>query len=632
MTYVIAYDIGTTGVKTCLFAIDRSIKLIANAHQGYRLYLVENGGAEQEVEEWWEAMCSTTKQLFVKSTVQPSEIAGISFCSQMQGLVLVDQSGTPLRRPMSYMDQRATKERKEGMAYGMQISGANVFKLVKSLIISKAASTSVKDPVWKYKWVERNEPEIFDKIYKWLDVKEYLIHRCTGRFIMTEDSAFSTLLYDTRRGKEGWSKTLCNMNGVRLGHLADIIKSTDKVGGLTQKAASELGLPPELSVFGGGGDATLIGIGAGCVRVGDTHIYSGTSGWVSTIVDRQKVDVASMIAAIVGAQKGYYNYFAEMETAGKCLEWVKDHLALDEIGIYLEKKHVAQSQEAIYTNLYDYLMKTIREIGPGAGGVIFTPWLHGNRCPFEDPSAAGIFFNITLDTGKTELIRAVLEGICFHLRWMLECQEKKVHTSEIIRFVGGGALSTITGQILADITGHRIGVVANPQNVGSVGAAAVIGVGLGIIPDLETIQDYIPTEQIFLPDEKAKVIYDRNFEVFKRLYKCNKSNFRILHQKSAYEIVDKVGLEKKVVKKVLKEKALKEKALKEKALKEKALKEKTLNGEAVNGKLVNVKAVKERIAKGRTIKNKTVQTKTAEDNAMVEAEIQKASKNKVVNK
>lgn len=529
MTYVIAYDIGTTGVKTCLFGIDRKIELIANAHQGYQLYLVENGGAEQEVEEWWEAMCSTTKELFSKTSVQPFEIAGISFCSQMQGLVLLDESGTPLRRPMSYMDQRAIMERKEGMAYGIQIAGANIFKLVKSLMISKAASTSVKDPVWKYKWVEKNEPEVFKRLYKWLDVKEYLIHRCTGKFVMTEDSAFSTLLYDTRKGKEGWSKALCKMNGVRPQHLADIIKSTDQVGGLTEQAAKDLGLFSGLPVFGGGGDATLIGIGAGCVEVGDTHIYSGTSGWVSTIVDQQKVDVGSMIAAIVGAQKGRYNYFAEMETAGKCLEWVKDHLALDEIDIYLEKKHVAQSQEAIYTNLYDYLMKTIKEIGPGCGGVIFTPWLHGNRCPFEDPNAAGMFFNITLETGKTELIRAVLEGICYHLRWMLECQEKKIHTSKVIRFVGGGALSPITGQILADITGHPISVVAGPQNVGSVGAAAIIGVGLGIIPALEKVKDYIPAEQIFQPNAAAKEIYDRNFEVFKRLYKTNKANFKALH-------------------------------------------------------------------------------------------------------
>ncbi len=528
MTYVIAYDIGTTGVKTCLFRIQEKIELISSAHEGYHLYMVKNGGAEQDEEEWWNAMCVTTRKLFEGNEVTPAEIAGISFCSQMQGLVLVDKDGMAVRKPMSYMDQRATREMKDGMGYGLKISGVNAVKLFRSLWISKAASTSVKDPVWKYKWVENNEPESFKRVYKWLDVKEYLTYRCTGRFVMTEDSAFATLLYDTRKGKEGFSKSLCRMNGVRMEHLPEITKSTDKIGGLTEKSATELGLVPGIPVFGGGGDASLIGIGAGCVKVGDTHIYSGTSGWVSTIVDKQKVDIFRMIAAIVGAQGGRYNYFAEMETAGKCLEWVKDHLALDEIGIYLEKKHVAQTQEATYVNLYDYLMETIKSIGPGAGGVIFTPWLHGNRCPFEDPNAAGIFFNITLDTGKTELIRAVLEGICYHLRWMLECQGKKIKTSSSIRFVGGGALSPITGQILADITGYKVEVVSNPQNVGSVGAAAVVGVGLGIIPDLETVKDYIPPMQCFEPDTKAKEIYDRNYEVFKRLYQTNKENFKAL--------------------------------------------------------------------------------------------------------
>lgn len=529
MTYVIAYDIGTTGVKTCLFEIGGRIQLISSAHQGYNLYLVENGGAEQEAEEWWAAMCSTTRKLFDNNHMKPSDISGISFCSQMQGLVLVDELGVPVRRPMSYMDQRAGREMKEGMQYGVKISGGNVIKLIKSLFITRAAALSVKDPVWKYKWVERNEPDNFKRVHKWLDVKEYLIQRCTGKFIMTEDSAFSTLLYDTRRGREGFSKTLCHMNGVSMKHLPTVIKSTDKVGGLLEKAAAELGLAEGIAVFGGGGDATLIGIGAGCVDLGDTHIYSGTSGWVSTIIDKQKVDPIKMIAAIVGAQSGRFNYFAEMETAGKCLEWVKDHLALDEIGIYLEKKHVADSQEAIFTNLYDYLMETVSKISPGAGGVIFTPWLHGNRCPFEDPNAAGMFFNITLETGKTELIRAVLEGVCYHLRWMLECQNEKVNISATIRFVGGGALSTITGQILADMTGHQIDIVAAPQNVGAVGAAAVTGVGLGIIPDLKQIKDYIPAERSFIPNVGHKEVYDRNFKVFKNLYKSNRGNFKALH-------------------------------------------------------------------------------------------------------
>ena len=526
MTYVLAYDIGTTGVKTCLFEIGSSITLLAGDSEGYGLYILEGGGAEQDADEWWTAMRHTTGRLLEKTGIAPEQIAGISFCSQMQGLILTDKDGVPVRRPMSYMDQRAVEEIRKGIAYGIQIAGANVFKLLKSLRITGAVSTSVKDPMWKYKWIEAHEPENFARAYKWLDVKEYLIHRCTGRFVMTEDSAFATLLYDTR--KHCWSEPLCRTFGIHPDHLPEIIASSDQAGVLTEQAAADLGLAAGIPVFGGGGDASLIGVGAGSTAVGDTHIYCGTSGWVTTVTDRQLVDASAMIAAIVGAQSGRYNYFAEMETAGKCLEWVRDHLALDEIGIYLEKKDISEGPEAIARSLYDYMTETVKNAPAGSGGVIFTPWLHGNRCPFEDPSAAGMFFGIRLETGKTELIRAVLEGICYHLRWMLECQKKKLKVSDTIRFVGGGALSPVTSQILADITGHKIEVVKSPQNVGAVGAAAVAAVGLGLIPDLDKVRDFIPVQSSYTPDPSQHAIYNHYYEIFKKLYAANKKNFQIL--------------------------------------------------------------------------------------------------------
>lgn len=232
-TFVIAYDVGTTGIKTCLFEIDKEIRLVESAMCGYNLYVFENGGAEQDADEWWHAMCVTTKAIFEKSDVKPSDIKGISFCSQMQGLVLVDKEGNAVRRPMSYMDQRAKEEIKKGIAHGFQIAGANVFKLIKSIMITGAVSASVKDPVWKYKWIEAHEPENFKKAYKWLDVKEYLIGRTTGRFVMTRDSAFGTLIYDIH--KKEWSKSMCKMFRLNVDHLAEIIDCTDLVGGITEK-------------------------------------------------------------------------------------------------------------------------------------------------------------------------------------------------------------------------------------------------------------------------------------------------------------------------------------------------------------------------------------------------------------
>lgn len=538
--YVITYDIGTTGIKTCLIEIDKEMKILASATAGYGLYVDEEtgvkGGAEQDADEWWAAMCSTTKTVFDKMpTVSKEQIEGISFCSAMQGLVLVDKDGNCIRRPMTYMDQRAREELQKGIAHGVQVAGAELTKALKYLYYTQAVSSSVKDPIWKYKWVENHEPENFKKIYKWLDIKEYLICRLTGEFVMTQDSAFGTLLYDTRKGHEGWCKPVCDMVGVKIEHLAPIKKSTEKVGEITEKAGKELGLAAGTAVYGGGGDASLIGVGAGAVEIGDTHIYSGTSGWVGTVVPEQFVDAGAMMASIVGVNPETYNFFGELETSNKCVGWMKDHLALDEIGVFLKKYgNVADSLEQMEFNMYDYLEEVIDRAEPGSDGVVFTPWLHGNRCPFEDPNAAGIFFNIRLDTGKTELIRAVVEGICFHMRWMLERQEEKKKVKSLkkgnaVRFCGGGALGEATCQILADILQRDVVVVESPQNIGAVGAAACIAVGMGIIPSIFEVKKLIPVKTTYKPNPANKAVYDRNFKVFKNLYACNKKNFEILN-------------------------------------------------------------------------------------------------------
>ncbi len=525
--YLLSYDVGTTGVKTCLFVVQDTLVLVSSALCGYPLYISEGGGAEQNPLDWISAIKQSTKEVLAESDIDSALIAGISFCSQMQGLVLVDEHGTALRNAFSYLDQRAIKELKKGLAYGFQVAGVNAFKLLRSLAITGAVAASVKDPVWKYHWVRNNEPEIFARIYKWLDVKEYLIAQMTDTFVMTEDSAFATFLMDVK--KRQWSPSICKMLKVDMEHLPKIVLSTDQVGKLTEKAAKGLGLTVGTPVFGGGGDASVIGLGAGSTRPGDCHIYMGTSGWVSTVVPKSVVDPVSKTAAIVSAVPGMFTYFSELETAGKCLEWVRDHLALDEINIYLDKTVVTDSPEKIIRNLFDYLDSVISTIGPGSNGVIFAPWLHGNRCPFEDSKARGMFFNIGLDTGKTEMIRAVTEGVCFHLRWFLEVQEKKVKTSPTIRFVGGGALSPVTCQILADILGRKIETIESPQNVGALGASLVAALGLGYFNSADEAVGAIATNQTYEPDRTVKKIYDGNYAVFKALYKSNRKHFSQLN-------------------------------------------------------------------------------------------------------
>jgi xylulokinase len=318
------------------------------------------------------------------------------------------------------------------------------------------------------------------------------------------------------------------MYGVKPGHMPDIIDCTDRAGGLTKKAAEDLGLPEGIPVFGGG-DMTFVNIGAGCIRPGDTHIYIGTSGWVSTYMDHQAVDINAMITGVLSAIKGHFNYYAELETAGKCFEWVMDHLALDEIGVYLNTAKVTDDIESKYTSLYEYLSDEVSKVPPGANGVIFTPWLHGNRCPFEDSNAGGIFFNIRIENGKRDMIRAVLEGICYHLRWLLECEAKKEKTSDPVRFVGGGALSPVTSQMLADITGRTIETVNNTQEVGAVGTAIVVAAGILGTGVTELADRLVKVNHTYVPDPANKEVYERSYRVFKNLYRSNAANFRALN-------------------------------------------------------------------------------------------------------
>lgn len=522
--HVIVYDFGTTSVKTCLFKVDDAIEIVASDIASYGLYTNERGSAEQNAEEWWEAVCSTTRNLFEISDVEPGQVEGISFVSQMQGTVLIDEEGRVLRPPMNFLDNKGEDECRKHMGKGLiKIAGCNAFKLLRNLHVNKAGPLSGKDPLWKYKWVETHEPEVFKKVYKWLDVGDYLLYCCTGKIVRTPDTAFATFLYDTRKGKEGWNKGLLKMYKVNPEHLPEIIDNTEVVGGLLPEAAKEMGLLEGIPVFAGGGDVTFVNIGAGSSEVGDTHIYIGTSGWVSTFLDHQVVDPIKMMASVLSCKNGYFNLYAELETAGKCYEWALGNLVLDEIGIYIDDPN--SNFESMCINIYDYIASRIEKVPPGANGVIFTPWMQGNRCPFEDDKAGGMFFNLNIKNKKVDMIRAVLEGICYHMRWMLEGQDKKVKTSNTIRFVGGGALSPVVCQMMADITGRTIETVNNTQEVGAIGAAILVAAGIKGEDVFELSKQYVKVKQSYEPNPANREVYQRQYNVFNKLYKNNKKSF-----------------------------------------------------------------------------------------------------------
>ncbi len=534
---LLAVDLGTTSMKVCLYEVGDQLRVRAATRRGLALHLAADGTAEQDPRQWWAALASAVPELLTLTGTAARDIRGLTFCSQMQCLVLVDRHNVPVRPALSYLDQRATRRMRALTRGGPRVAGIGTGLLLPWLRVSGGVAASVKDPLWKYLRVADEEPDAFARVHRWLDAKDYLTARCTDRFTMSQDSAFATFLADTRHGDCVWSPWLVQRFGVRAEHLPRIVPMAEVVGELTPTAAAELGLAPGTQVLAGGGDASLIGVGAGAVGIGDTHVYVGTSGWVSTVTDRRIVDARTMMATVPGPQPGRYSYFGEQETSGKCFEWAADHLFRDAApearGAQAEAGGAGDapptSPEDAPPELIDRLMAAVAQVPAGSGGVLFAPWLHGSRSPFEDPHVRGMFFNVGLTTGHGDLVRSVIEGITYNKRLLLEAQARKVVPSAVIRFAGGGAVSDVTGQIMADVLDRPVEAVADPQLVGAAGAALVAAWGLGLVDSLEQAATTVRVRRRFEPDPATRAVHDANFAVFRDLYPATKTLFARLN-------------------------------------------------------------------------------------------------------
>jgi xylulokinase len=260
---IMSVDLGTTALKTCLYEIGDRLVLRAAASRKLGLETDSRGRAEQDPEEWWSALASSIPEVLASARVLPEAGGALTFCAQMQCLVLVDESGAAVRPALSYLDSRATARRRRLCAGGPRVAGIGVGLILPWLAVAGGVAASAKDPLWKYLRVAEEEPAAFARVHRWLDAKDFLTARCTGRFTMSADSAFATFLADTRKDKVAWSPWLVRRFGIEARHLPEIVGSGDEIGRLRKDAASSLGLKEGTPVFAGGGDATLIGTGAG---------------------------------------------------------------------------------------------------------------------------------------------------------------------------------------------------------------------------------------------------------------------------------------------------------------------------------------------------------------------------------
>ncbi len=526
MSLYLSFDVGTSGVKACLCSIEydkthpelSELKIIEAENAQYPLYIGENGVMEQDAEEIFGAVASTSRAIIAGKGVDPRDIRAICFCGCLIGSVPVDRDGRPLCRAFSFLDSRGKVLLDEESAKPFTFKGIPIRKVMRGLRTALLVPASSKDFIWRIKWLERYAPELQKRLYKWLNYKEYFVLRATGRFIMTEDTAFSTGLYDSRPGRKCFDKKLCEMYGIDPGIFPEVVRSTEIIGGLTQKAALEMGLCPGIPVVAGGNDTSVVSIGAGTVEPGDVNIYTGTCGWVSTVTKKRKVDVSCYMATLTGVQSDSRNLYGQMETAGKALSWARKLIYDENTGRNRMEEDAAS-------------------VPPGSEGVLFTPWLAGSRAPFSDDGIGAMFYNMHADTTKATLARSAMEGICFQFRWMYECQMKSLRiNSRSIRLCGGAAGSSLFCQILADVLGQQIEVPEFPQDSGVAGLCCLSAIATGQLDGFGDIANVVRAERVYKPDPDNRQVYDCMFELYREIYKANKHILNKLNgQKLNYE-------------------------------------------------------------------------------------------------
>ncbi|MEM0007907.1 MAG: FGGY-family carbohydrate kinase [Candidatus Bathyarchaeia archaeon] len=512
--YILAHDTGTTSNKAVLLRLDG--KIIGYASAEYPVYYPKRGWAEQKPLDWWNAVTKTTRTLLEKADVKPLDVAAIVFTTQMSGTLPVDSNGEPLMPCMIWLDERA-KEQAEKMSRGIiKIAGYGLTTLIRFLTITGGIYGHVgKDPICKILWVKEEQPKIYAETYKFLDCKDYLVYKCTGNFVISRDYANIWWMMDTRKGKFDWSDIILKKYGIERAKLPEIRKATDIAGKLTSEAAAEMGLREGIPVVVGAGDVASAAVGSGAVRERKIHAYIGTSDWLGCHLSERKKDLFHYIGCICSANPDMYLCVAEQETAGACLDWLKNAM-------------FKESREDVYALFNEMTAK----VKPGSNGLMFTPWLFGERAPLDDPTVRGGFYNLSLEHTREHMVRAVLEGVALNMKWALFYMEKLAGKADSINIVGGGAISHVWCQILADALNRKINRVSDPKEVGARGAAIIAMIALGYVKSFEDAETLVKIEAVYEPNSRNVAVYEKIFKEFRSIYKNNRKMFRRLNLKT----------------------------------------------------------------------------------------------------
>jgi len=517
---ILSIDLGTSGMKVALITL--SGKVLGWESEPVQLHLTSDGGVEQSPDEWWAAFLSAAGRLLKRDTSYAASVRAICASTQGEGTVPVDKDGNALMNCILWMDMRGAPYLREHFKGLVNVTGAGLLNTLRWVSATGGMpSMTGKDPAGHMLLIRECFPEIYAKTYKFLNVLDYLNLRLTGRFTATFDSILTSWVTDNRNPDViHYDAGLVRRSGIDADKFPEIVPCTAVLGPLTPDVAAALGLSSDVQVVAGAIDNTAAAIGAGAVDDFTTHLYIGTSSWMAAHVPFKKTDILSSLASVPCAVPGRYLLTALQATAGGNLTFLRDNI------LYHKDELL---QEADVPDIFKVLDQITARVPAGANGVIYTPWIWGERAPVDDKTVRAGLYNLSLHNTREDIIRAFLEGIALNTRWLLGPVEKFMGQKvPSINIVGGGAQSDVWCQIFADVMNVEIKQVADPIYANARGAAWIAAVGLGEI-SFSDVTKLVAFKNAYQPNPANRDLYDQRFEIFTQIYKQMSGIYRKLN-------------------------------------------------------------------------------------------------------
>lgn len=489
--YILSHDIGTTSHKCVVF--NEKGEMVASAAKNYSTYYDSGGIAEQDPSHWWDNFIETTSQVMTK--VEAKHIAVLSFSAHMNGCLPVNQSGIPLMRSMLHADTRSSEI--EGEVYA-KICEDKLYEMTGNRI-------DARYPLLKMYWLRKRRPEIYRETAFFLQAKDYLVFKITGNLGIT-DYSDASLTGAFHLEKKMWEESLFNELELDLAKMPRAVPSTEIVGTVQKYVAAETGLMEGTPVVIGGGDGACATIGAGCLHKGDSYISLGTTAWVSKVTDKPLVDPNMRVFTICDLNPQHYNVLGTMQTAGAAFEW-----AINLLSSIVDWRDLSIIPE------YDQFALELKKVPAGARGLIFHPYLLGERSPIWNEKARGGLFGLRLDHDRFDVAKAVLEGIAFALGSIYEVMNSESDTGEL-RMIGGLSRSESLNQIISDVLQRQVQLTVHSELATSLGAAIAGGVGVQMFPSFQSCQSFVQLGPKFRPNPLHHLVYHRQFNLYKDLY------------------------------------------------------------------------------------------------------------------